>query len=544
MEVARANFSTVRKGGVDPTEVRLHLEAVAREMGHLETRVRELQDQLNAANRRAENPVLDESELASRLGAQSANILRAAHDEATRIVSEAQERATRLFADSQSRAAEHLMEAEDRAATIVREAETVAAAIELESREAAERLIESAKTNAESLIEHAREQGRAIVEQANDARRTMLNDLAVKRKALMMQIEQLRAARDSLGSFIQTARDQIDGVVASAHQSDEAAKAAALEALRLRPATPEPTEAELIGNTPMREVPAVQLTVIEGGPQVRSPRRAKNKVDDPPAPPIEEPVVEDDPAATDVVNDIFARLRAATLEERGHQVPVKPEPAVAPLVGGDEIFERRHEALASSLEVLLRRVKRALQDDQNVMLERLRNVQGIITTEMEDEHAQRSRYSEAAIETLFEIAETGALFASQESGATVGSVDPELIHECAADLAVTISLALRKRILADGAGNGGDRVDAAFREWRGARIERLCNDMALRAFHVGVLATGVGRQVRFIVAPGESPCDACQLNGQGAPRPAGQTFPSGASYPPVHAGCACTIAVL
>ena len=55
-EVARANFTTVRKGGLDPQEVRLHLESVAREMGHLESRLRETQDQLSEALRRAANP--------------------------------------------------------------------------------------------------------------------------------------------------------------------------------------------------------------------------------------------------------------------------------------------------------------------------------------------------------------------------------------------------------------------------------------------------------------------------------------------------------
>ena len=52
-EIVRTNFSTLRKGGVDPQEVRLHLESVAREMGHLENRIRELQEQLSEAQRRA-----------------------------------------------------------------------------------------------------------------------------------------------------------------------------------------------------------------------------------------------------------------------------------------------------------------------------------------------------------------------------------------------------------------------------------------------------------------------------------------------------------
>ena len=71
-EIVRTNLSTQRKGGVDPQEVRLHLESVAREMGHLENRIRELQEQLSDAQRRAANPTFDEATLASALGAQSA----------------------------------------------------------------------------------------------------------------------------------------------------------------------------------------------------------------------------------------------------------------------------------------------------------------------------------------------------------------------------------------------------------------------------------------------------------------------------------------
>ena len=59
-EITRVNFTTVRKGGLDPQEVRLHLESVAREVAHLETRIREMQDQLIEAQRRVANPTFDE----------------------------------------------------------------------------------------------------------------------------------------------------------------------------------------------------------------------------------------------------------------------------------------------------------------------------------------------------------------------------------------------------------------------------------------------------------------------------------------------------
>ncbi len=553
-EIARVNFTTLRKGGVDPNEVRLHLEAAAREMGHLENRIRELQDQLVEAQRRAANPTFDEATLASALGAQSAAILRSAHEEAGRVTGEAQERAAQIFTESQQRSAGYLVEAQERATALITEAENTAAQIDHDARLAAERLIDSAKVNGEALIDRAREQGRAIVEQANEARRTVLNDLAVKRKALHLQIEQLRTARDTLGTFVNSVRQQVDDVLTGIQSSDEAARAAALDVLRHQPPVPEPTEDELLAGTPLREVPEVApaasgVATVPAGPpgevapgegihaaRARSKRTQKTSVD-------AELLLEEDPTGTDVVNEIFARLRKATLEERGASAPA-PKRAPArkqEATPGDELFERRDAALEEPLAVLTLRVKRALQDDQNIMLERLRDVRAMITTELEGEHVQRARYADAAGEALAQAADAGVLFAQREGDVAGGLVERAAIEDCAADLAVTIVLALRKKILADGAGDGPERANAAYREWRGARVERLCTDAARRAFHLGVVTASAGCAVRFVAAPNDAPCDACALDAASGERLAGEKFPSGSPYPPLHAGCACAV---
>jgi cell division septum initiation protein DivIVA len=535
-EVARVNFTPLRKGGVDPNEVRLHLEAVAREMGHLESRIRELQEQVAEAQRFAANPTFDEATLASALGAQSAAILRSAHEEAGRVTAEAQERSAQIFTETQQRSSGHLIEAQTRATALITEAENTAASIDHEARMAAERLIDSAKVNGEALVEHAREQGRAILEQSNEARRAVLNDLAVKRKALHLQIEQLRVARDTLGSFVSSVRQQIDEVLDGINGSDEAARTAALEALRYHQVAPEPTEEELLAGTPLREVP-------ETPPEKPSdetpekPRRTPKST-----PHSEESLLEDDPSGTDVVNEIFARLRKATLEERGVTAPPpkkaqpsKPETPVGVL------FRRRDEALHESLSVLTRRVKRALQDDQNIMLDRLRNVQAMITTELEDERDQRGRYADASFDALAMAAHAGVQFARDEGGVGGAEVPKESIEDCTADLAVTVVLALRKKILSESGGDGPERANAAYREWRGARVERLCTDAARRAFHLGVVTASKGRSVRFFATPNDAPCDLCAHDSEAGERIAGEKFPSGSPYPPLHAGCACTV---
>jgi DivIVA domain-containing protein len=107
-DISRAQFKVARKG-FDTSEVRSYLDGVAREMATLEARLDDLQNELADALKRAANPVLDEATLAGALGAQSAAILRQAHDEAGRVSAEAQERAAAIFAQAQERGSRYLL---------------------------------------------------------------------------------------------------------------------------------------------------------------------------------------------------------------------------------------------------------------------------------------------------------------------------------------------------------------------------------------------------------------------------------------------------
>jgi hypothetical protein len=182
-----------------------------------------------------------------------------------------------------------------------------------------------------------------------------------------------------------------------------------------------------------------------------------------------------------------------------------------------------------------------MQDDQNVMLDRLRNVKGMILDELEDESAQRSRYADAARDVIRKLAESGAAFARGIAPVEGTISDWREADECARDLAVTLTVALRKRIMADGSGEGSDRANIAYREWRGARVERLCGDIARRAFNVGVVAACTGNAVRVIVAPDHQACDACALDAASGSHQVGTRFPSGKPHPPLHAGCNCAV---
>jgi DivIVA domain-containing protein len=517
-DVARATFSPTRRG-FDPREVRSYLEQVARELSGAERRIAELRDHVADAERRAANPELDEATLASALGTQSAAILRSAHEEAQRVVSAATERANELLGEAQDRAASVVVEAQARSVATVADAEHTAATIEQEARAAAERLVETAKTNGSALIDRAREQSRTIVDEAQDARRKILADLLVRRKTLHVQIEQLRAARDSLTTSVTSLRSTVESVLGDLEGSDDKARQVAIERLRSRQASPELDElGELADGRP--EVPGAQDHPSSGRP---APERPETEQLDP-----------------DAVEEIFAKLRKASLEERGTELPAPSRPRehrTETPVGA--ILQRRDEVIAGARDGLVRRVKRALQDDQNAALERVRGIEGpAVGSRLEIERDQRDRYALASVEPLREAASAGRSFAASEGGVVGPELADESIAELAEDLAATLVTALRKRMTNDHAGDGTERVTAAFREWRGARTERLCADLALRAFHAGIGAASVGRRIRYVVAPAEPPCEQCTSVGatQRSTTDSGRI-----RLPPLHAGCRCTV---
>jgi hypothetical protein len=196
-------------------------------------------------------------------------------------------------------------------------------------------------------------------------------------------------------------------------------------------------------------------------------------------------------------------------------------------------------ALAASTQALTRRVKRALQDDQNAMLERLR-VGGLSVVEViGDEAEQRQRYLDAASEVLRGAAAAG----SQVTGAK-GSVDYASVDRLAAQMANTVVTLLRRR-LADAEDDlTSEHVGAAFREWRGARIDGLVGDVALSAFATGQYAGATSTTaVQWMLGSTCTECSSCAANAEAGAVRAGSDFPSSHRHPPVHAGCRCAISL-
>jgi cell division septum initiation protein DivIVA len=528
-DVARHSFAIVRRG-FDIDEVKTYLQSVARSIEVLEQREQELREAVAAADERAAHPVVDEATLTASLGQHSAQILRHAHDEAAKIVVQAQEGASSLLREAQSRANDIQAQSEAASAERVAEAEIMVATATQEARVEVQRIHYDAEAEAEAVIVRAKDEGRALLEQVQEARKRVMADLAGRRRALSIQIEQLRAARDEMAASVQGVRGSIDGILSQLERSDDDARTAGLAAAdQARLHLPKGVPEEEIGGGG------------EGG---------------------------DDPAqggVTPSVDELFARIRASAALETDEPPAADPTPRPPDLViiaddtvpfeadeaeevdeeveGPDHaLIARRDELLSPVSSQLSRQIKRALGDDQNRLLDVLRstpNVGGEALLGSEDLHV--AIFTSVAERHLADAFAAGTIY----GGAAEGSLAPgPAVEQAATGLSRTVVTMLRRRI-ADGNDAGeevAERVGAAFREWRGERIERLVGDCAVQAFSAGVAAaTAAGGTLRWVLTSSTG-CSDCDDNALAGAVAVDDSFPTGHAYPPAHSGCRCLVA--
>ncbi|MGA2932927.1 MAG: DivIVA domain-containing protein [Acidimicrobiales bacterium] len=553
-DIARHSFAIVRRG-FDTDEVRAYLQSVSRSIEAFEEREQELRAAVAEAEERAAHPVVDEATLTVSLGQHSAQILRHAHEEAARIVAQAQEGAATLLRETQSQVDELQARTEASSAERVVEVELLVANAEQEARVDSERILAEAVADGEAVIARAKDEGRALLEQVQEARRRVLADLASRRRALGIQIEQLRAARDEMAASVLGVRDKVDGILAHLERTDEEARAAAMavgDQFRLHGADDGPHDQDSVDEA-TGESPG---TAASGeGPGAEPGEDAAGA-----------------PAAAPSVDELFARIRAGTGETGGPAKAAAPgalpeaqageagadgggsvvgpqegeaaaaeaaaPKAEAPPGPDDELIARRDELLAPVTARLSRTVKRALGDDQNRLLDRFRSAPSLTVDELlgpEDEHM--AGFAAAARSHLTEAFAAGTAFGGAGK-ATVPAGDA--IEQSEEGLARVVVTMLRRQ-MADGGGELSDRVGAAFREWRGERVERLAGDYATQAFSAGVIAAGGDSKVRWVVTSA-SGCSDCEDNALAGAVSASETFPTGHAHPPAHSGCRCLVA--
>ena len=216
----------------------------------------------------------------------------------------------------------------------------------------------------------------------------------------------------------------------------------------------------------------------------------------------EAPDALDASAPTTIVPAVAPEPTAPSAEDGDAEAEAEAEAEADPLVA------RRDELLAPVAARLGRSIKRALGDDQNRLLDQLRSKPDLDADELlgpEDVHV--AVFAKAARKQLGEAFAAGTVFAGTEAGAVPGG---EAVEQTATGLARAIVAMLRRQVN-EGAGDTADRVGAAFREWRGGRVERLTGDSATQAFSAGITAALPGVAVRWVVTAADG-CSDCEDN--------------------------------
>jgi cell division septum initiation protein DivIVA len=275
---------------------------------------------------------------------------------------------------------------------------------------------------------------------------------------------------------------------------------------------------------------------------------------DGPAADVEETGVLGDSSAHEAAVEELDEDLAETDEPRAPGADVTQAPSHVELAA--VALSRRSELLAPVMTRLSRALKRALQDDQNELLDSIRHAAAPADLDsLLPAEAHRFRYEQAASLALSDAWTVGRLFVrsgdegepSSASAEKLALTAEEAGRELGAQLAAELTGLLRHRLsesLATAGGIGGaahDITGAAYREWKGSRIEAVAGDFAIAAFSRGEVTAGEGTLVRWVVDDDGQPCPDCDDNSLAGPQAAGDPFPTGQPHPPVHSGCRCLL---
>jgi DivIVA domain-containing protein len=535
-------------------------------------------------------------------------VLHKAEGEASELVERAERRESQARSDAERALADQASALQAERDEAHRQAQLeVSERIEA-ARLESEELMERTRTECKSMVQQAQELRTKVLTDLTSRRRVLhlqIEQLRAGRERLSEAIQDVRVSVDQIADDLLRAEDEarlaaevagrnaaerpdpdFDQMASEMEHHDPAAGSTDAKASRSRTtakvaAAPEAvSEAETDGAAVVAEskVPVVEVPVVEA-PAAEAPADSVLGAAD----------VSEDDSSDDLtpgsgkerdieVESLFARLRASGLSESsrpGAQIgQSQSDSAAEPSsngsagtgeskeVGGSESagesevegatdekrspdLVRKDELLRPVIAGLSRRVKRALQDDQNDILDRLRSLGGWKEGVLPDMSEHTARYVEASSEMLKEASRAGVTFV----GVSIDKA--KSTDEVAQKFATELVGPLRRRLEQDCPSVDPtdeaaliEHVGAAFREWRGDRTERLAGDYAIEAFSMSVTAEAPrDKTLSWVVDDEGSPCADCEDNALADDVKPGEAFPTGHHYPPVHAGCRCLLVV-
>ncbi len=586
--IANVGFRTSLRG-FDITQVREYLRGIADHVRALQDHNDDLQRRLREAESRADHPVLDQAQLASALGDETARILQSAHEAAAEIRGRAQEHVERVVQQARDDGAKLTAEAANVLEVRRAAAEAEAAEILRVATEEAIRLTSEASTSATATVAEAEETAREAVEGAKAERNEVLSDVRRRRRIANTQIEQLRAGRERLLQAYEIVRATLDQVTTELNVADDEAQRGGRRSRTAheRRHRSEPGRRPRVD--PHGRHRSEYIYTGRGGadllrtnPEPSAPQRRQRR----PSPGDGGSHADAHARSrTHAHSRTRARARARTRTRTSCVVcPRRPRAndtrSRSREVGGGTRTRTRTGAGARAAEGgaeaqadegapqcrgatrqgAARNVWRArgAPDPSSQAGAAGRAEPRARPIALGAGHAQRrlgARRRSRAPRHVRGHRRARARRRRRAGAAATGNAArraaPHLVATVANDLALELVLPLRRRLderlheaaaVGDDQITASDRVSSAYREAKTQRAGRLAEDWLAAAWAVGVhAATPSGTPGTWASDPDHPCCTDCDDNGLAGGVPVGTAFPTGHLHPPAHPGCRCVI---
>ncbi len=612
--VGSAQFNVERRG-YDQGEVRDFLRMVSAELARLQERERFLESEMRAMQTRglSDPGVLDEATVTTLLGEETARVLSVAREAAQQMRARGAESAERLVREATAESARLREEAEievsRRRSDAVTDSESE---IELAKQQGREMVNEARAYREKMLSELARrrELAKQQIEQLVRDRDRLMSAFERARLAandVMGDLSEFDDAADELtralpeGVIDSTIKNVVQFDREKFEDDESVPVVAVITTLPVDESIAMPVE--VLEREKVVE-PNIETAVVEEKvqpvmrqevkPEIqpeadlepddghrakvvqlfgRTSRRLHPSTDAPvsEAPVLELPVAEK-PAVVNPknssVDDLFAKLRKAGADSVAGSVkqvepiakqPMKASPSVveprkAPVLAKPDaqIFSKRDDALTPMIEVLAKKLKRVLADEENAMLNYLQSKKAQVALEKVlptfDSHVQS--FVEATSKDLIEAAMAGAQSLSKSLKADLRKKisNTAVMQVMSKKLADEIVLPLRTRIQKCAEKSAGDSnemsslIRTVYREWKMQQVDKLVGDVTRLAYSRGAyLVLDVGTKVCWMVDPNGPPCADAEDNSLAGAIARGENFPTGHEHPVIHSGCRCLV---
>ncbi|HZJ25966.1 MAG TPA: DivIVA domain-containing protein [Acidimicrobiia bacterium] len=597
-EVVGRGFASAFRG-ISETEVRNFLRRVAEDLTALRERDAALSDRIGELETElATPPQLTDEQLFDALGQETTRVLRSAQEAAESIRAHALAAATELTDEAEGHD-RHVREQVERfaderrneveATTAERERASIGAAdtTRADSQREAVEIAERAVADAAAEVERGRESGRAMVEEARRVRERVLSDLARRRALMEAQLAELRTGRDRLMGAYRVVKETLaDATTALA---DVQARAHATDGVEIEPVPEVPgidADTEAVGDA-SADAPVDEVADAASGDESHAvePEAPSTGAEpgEPGVPEVSSPADGAIPGSVAAVDALFARLKeervdGASTPEPGPTLDLAKEGAEAesaveppdgseaapaggkrargrrgrnrsgaePAPGEPPEIAARDVAIDKARTALARRAKRALQDEQNEVLDALRRHKGTPTADalLPSPEARAEAWADVLEPAIDEIYRA----AGRSVAGSGGGVPPGIARATLVELAIGFAAPLHERVeAAFTSADASDedvtqRLGARYREWRTQQLADALVEVLSAAWVRGSLDAAPPDARLHWITPVRGCCPDCDDDAL-EPTKRGEAFPTGKLSPPAHPGCRCVLGI-